>query len=123
MGEGENSQGVPDQLNPGQEDQFGQEVVIRKNEGISDQGNEWSDEEGITTKGSGVLGEKAEKYLKESADIEDMPEESDTEEAINYEKNRNASVNDDDDGEDTDEVIENENEKVPGYDLGKDKLQ
>ena len=123
MDDVQKSEGAPDQLNPGQEDQFGQEVVIRKNEGISDQGNEWSDEEGITTKGSGILGEKAEKYLKESADIEDLPEESDTEEAINYDKNRSASVNDDDDGEDTGEVIEDEGEKVPGYDLGKNKLQ
>ena len=99
------------------------EVVIKKNEGISDQGNEWSDEEGITSKGGGVLGEKAEKYLKESADIEDLPEESDTEEAVNYEKNRQASVADDDDGEPAEDIIEDESEKVPGYDLGKNKVQ
>lgn len=113
----------PDQINPGQTRPDGEEVVIKKNEGISDQGNEWSDEEGITSNQSSVLGEKAEKYIKESADIEDLPEEVDSEEAENFTKNRNASMAEGDTKEDTDEVIENEDEKVPGYDLGKNKLQ
>ena len=113
----------PDQVNPGQTHQDGQEVVIKKNEGISDQGNEWSDEEGITSNESSVLGEKAEKYLKESANIEDLPDEADSEEEANFIKNRNASIAEGDYKEDTDEVIESEDEKVPGYDLGKNKLQ
>lgn len=113
----------PDQVNPGQTRQDGQEVVIKKNEGISDQGNEWSDEEGITSNESSVLGVKAEKYLKESANIEDLPDEADNKEAENFIKNRNASIAEGDNKEDTDEVIENEDEKVPGYDLGKNKLQ
>lgn len=113
----------PDQVNPGQTRQDGQEVIIKKNEGISDQGNEWSDEEGITSNESSVLGEKAEKYLKESANIEDLPDEADNKEAENFIKNRNASIAEGDNKEDTDEVIENEDEKVPGYDLGKNKLQ
>lgn len=112
-----------DQINPGQSREDGQEVVIKKNEGISDQGNEWSDEEGITSNESSVLGEKAKKYLKESANIEDLPDEADTKEAENFDKNRNASIAEGDNQEDTDEVIENEDEKVPGYDLGKNKLQ
>ncbi len=32
----------PEQLNPGQIDQFGNEAVIKKNEGIGEQGNEWA---------------------------------------------------------------------------------
>ena len=113
----------PDQVNPGQTRGDGEEVVIKKNEGISDQGNEWSDEEGITSSESSVLGEKAEKYLKETANIEDLPDEADSKEEENFIRNRNASIAEGDNKEDTGEVVENEDEKVPGYDLGKNKLQ
>jgi len=113
----------PDQLNPGQNDQFGNEAVIKKNEGISDQGNEWADKESINDSEKNILGKKAEKYIKESADVEDLPEESDQQEAEEINKVRNASVADDDDGEDTDEVIEDEDEQLPGYDLGRNKVQ
>lgn len=69
-----------DQLNPGEKDKFGKEALIKKDEGISDQGNEWADEEGITQDRKNLLGKKAEKYIRDSGDIEDLPEESDLKE-------------------------------------------
>src|SRR5688572_17109994 len=109
----------PEQLNPGQTDQFGNEVTIKKNEGISDQGNEWGDKEELPN-GEGVLGEKAEKYIREIADPEDMPEESDEEEKdrVMTENAPRDQMVDDDDGENKDEVIEDPKDYVPGYDLG-----
>jgi hypothetical protein len=112
-----------DQLNPGQNDQFGNEVVIKKNEGISDQGNEWTDKETINADEKNILGKKAEKYIKDSADIEDLPEEDDIKEQEKINKTRNASVKDEKDGEEQDEVIEDKDEQVPGYDLGRNKVQ
>lgn len=114
---------APGQLNPGVHDQSGNEVQIKKNESISDQGNEWSDKEGLNIPGSEILGEKAGKYIKDSADIEDLPDEGDEKEAEEVIKEGNAKVVDDDDGEDEDEVIEDPDDYVPGYDLGRNKVQ
>jgi hypothetical protein len=104
------------QVNPGDMDQFGNEAVIKKNHGISEQGNQWSDEEPLPENSSGILGEKAEKYIKESGDIEDLPDEEDEEEA-------DRVMQDDDDGEDEDDVIERNEDYVPGHDLGRNKVQ
>ena len=104
------------QINPGDMDQFGNEAVIKKNQGISEQGNQWSDEEPIGVNRRGVLGEKAEKYIRESGEIEDLPDEEDE---IEEEK----VMQDDDDGENEDDVIESKEDYVPGYDLGRNKVQ
>ena len=112
------------QINPGQTGQEGEEVTVKKNEGISDQGNEWTDQEGIHTGGKSILGEKAEKYIRDSADIEDLPEEQDEKDARKVEeenKERNSKVVDD--GPEEDEVIERKEDYVPGYDLGRNKVQ
>lgn len=121
--ENNKQQAPPDQLNPGQNDQFGNEAVVKKNEGISDQGNEWSDQEGIHEKGS-ILGEKAEKYIKDSADVEDMPEEEDEKAAdASMEQQAISEKPAAAKGDDPDDVIEPEDEYVPGYDLGRNKVQ
>jgi hypothetical protein len=104
------------QVNPGDMDQFGNEAVIKKNQGISEQGNQWSDEEPIGVNSGGVLGEKAEKYIRESGEIEDLPDEEDKVEAEKV-------MQDDDDGENEDDVIERKEDYVPGYDLGRNKVQ
>lgn len=104
------------QVNPGDMDQYGNEAVIKKDHGISEQGNQWSDEEPIGVNSGGVLGEKAEKYIKDSGDIEDLPDEEEEEEA-------DKVMQDDDDGEDEDDVIERKEDYVPGYDLGRNKVQ
>lgn len=120
-----NEEGTGTQLNPGENDSAGNEVVVKKNEGISDQGNEWSaDEEGYNESSNEVLGEKAEKYLRESADIEDLPEEADSDHGDQTIKNeaetdrRIAEEN-----ENSDDVIEREEDYVPGFDLGRNKVQ
>jgi hypothetical protein len=104
------------QINPGDMDRFGNEAVIKRNEGISEQANQWSDEEPINAETSGVLGEKAEKYIRESGEIEDLPDEEDEQEAEKV-------MQDDDDGENEDDVIEPKEDYVPGYDLGRNKVQ
>lgn len=111
------------QINPGQTGQGGEEIIVKKNESISDQGNEWTDQEGIHTGSENILGEKAEKYIKDSADIEDLPEEEDEKNArIEKEnKERNSKVVDDESAED--EVLERKEDYVPGYDLGRNKVQ
>lgn len=113
-----------EQINPGGTGRTGEEATIRKNEGISDQGNEWTDQEGIHTGSKGVLGEKAEKYIQDSADIEDLPDEEDEKNARKAEeqenKEKNAKVVGD--GKD-DEVVERKEDYVPGYDLGRNKVQ
>ncbi|MBE7172820.1 MAG: hypothetical protein INR73_19750 [Williamsia sp.] len=112
------------QVNPGQIGQKGEEATIKKNESISDQGNEWSDQEGIHTDSKNVLGEKAEKYIRDSADIEDLPEEEDEKNARKVEeenKEKNSKVKDE--GKEEDEVIERKEDYVPGYDLGRNKVQ
>jgi hypothetical protein len=63
-----------------------------------------------------MLGEKAEKYIRESGEIEDLPDEEDEVEAENVMK-------DDDDGENEDEVIDRKEDYVPGFDLGRNKVQ
>lgn len=85
------------QINPGQTDQEGKEVTISKTEGISDQGNEWANQEGNYADGEQILGEKAEKYIKESADIEDLPDDEDEKNAKLVErsnKEKNSEVKD-----------------------------
>ena len=109
-----NNQGS--QINPGDMDRFGNEAVIKKNEGIGEQGNQWSDEEPINVNSGGVLDEKAEKYLREAGNIEDLPDEKDMEEA-------DKVMQDDDDGENEDDVIEKNEDYVPGFDLGRNKVQ
>ena len=104
------------QVNPGDMDEFGNEAVIKKNQGISEQGNQWSDEEPQPENSTGILGEKAEKYIRESGEIEDLPDEEDKEEA-------DSVIQDDDDGEDEDDVIERNEDYVPGHDLGRNKVQ
>lgn len=104
------------QANPGDMDQYGNEAVIKKNRGINEQENEWSDEDPLPQNSSGILGEKAEKYLRESGEIEDLPDEKDAEEAERV-------MQDDDDGENEDDVIERNEDYVPGYDLGRNKVQ
>ena len=42
------------QVNPGDMDQYGNEAVIKKNQGISEQGNQWSDEEPIGINSGGI---------------------------------------------------------------------
>ncbi len=119
-----NEEGPGTQMNPGQNDSSGNEVVVKKNEGISDQGNEWSDEEGYNESSNKVLGEKAEKYLRESADIEDLPEEADTDQAdrtIKNEAETNRRIAEE--NENSDDVIEREEDYVPGFDLGRNKVQ
>jgi hypothetical protein len=103
-------------VNPGDMDRFGNEAVIKKNEGIGEQGNQWSDEEPISKNSMEVLDEKAERYLRESGDIEDLPDQVDEEEA-------DELMQDDDDGENEDEVIERKEDYVPGFDLGRNKVQ
>jgi hypothetical protein len=103
------------QANPGDMDQFGNEAVIKKNHGINEQANEWTDEDSIP-QGSSEMISDAEKYLKESGEIEDRPDETDAEEAERV-------MQDDDDGEDEDDVIERNEDYVPGYDLGRNKVQ
>ena len=112
------------QINPGETGQAGEEATIRKNESISDQGNEWSDQEGIHTGSKGILGEKAEKYIKDSGDIEDLPDEEDERNARKVEeenKEKNSKVVDNQQEED--EVVEKKEDYVPGYDLGRNKVQ
>ena len=112
------------QINPGETGQAGEEVTIKKNESISDQGNEWSDQEGIHTSSNGILGEKAEKYIKDSGDIEDLPDEEDERNARKVEeenKEKNSKVVDNQPEED--DVVEKKKDYVPGYDLGRNKVQ
>lgn len=104
------------QANPGDMDQYGNEAVIKKNHGINEPANEWIDEDSLPEGSTGILGEKAEKYLRESGDIEDLPDEKDAEDA-------ESVMQDDDDGEDEDDVIERNEDYVPGYDLGRNKVQ
>jgi hypothetical protein len=111
-----NQQNQDGQVNPGDMDRFGNEAVIKRNEGIGEQANQWSDEEPISAGNTGVLGEKAEKYIRESGEIEDLPNEEDEQEAEKV-------MQDDDDGEDEDDVIESKEDYVPGYDLGRNKVQ
>ncbi|MEJ7766447.1 MAG: hypothetical protein WKF89_01460 [Chitinophagaceae bacterium] len=114
---------TPDQLNPGAMDQFGNESVIKKNEGIGEQGNEWADKEGFSANPYKMEDEKGERYLRESADIEDLPDEDDSKELEKTNKDRNAAVVDDNDTEEANDVIEDEDEQVPGYDIGRHKVQ
>lgn len=112
------------QVNPGQTDPAGNDITIKKNEGISDQGNEWSDEEGVHADGEVILGEKAEKYIKESGNIEDLPDEEDEKNAETVQKSnkeKNSKVTGDQKEED--EVVERKEDYVPGYDLGRNKVQ
>ncbi len=112
------------QVNPGQADETGKEVTISKREGISDQGNEWSDEEGIYDNSERILGEKAEKYIKDSANIEDLPDDDDVKNIRQTEesnKEQNSSVHDDKPEED--DVKERKEDFMPGYDLGRNKVQ
>ena len=104
------------QANPGDMDQYGNEAVIKKNHGINEQANEWSDENSLPQGSSGIPNEEAEKYIRESGEIEDRPDETDAEEAERV-------MQDDDDGEDEDDVIERNEDYVPGYDLGRNKVQ
>jgi hypothetical protein len=104
-----------EQVNPGDMDRFGNEAVIKKNEGLGEQGNKWSDEEPIANEGSAVLGEKAEKYMRESGDIEDMPEQVDEDEL--------HTLLDESDKNDEDDVKERKEDYVPGFDLGRNKVQ
>ena len=121
----DNSNIKPDQhgqVNPGQADGQGEEVTIRKNEGISDQGNEWSDEEGVHASSGEFLGEKAEKYIKDSANIEDLPGEDEQKEA-NKELEKNEQTDAQAATDQTDDVVESEDDYVPGFDLGRNKVQ
>lgn len=113
------------QINPGETGQKGEEVTIKKNESISDQGNEWTDQEGIHAGNKGVLGERAEKYIQESADIEDLPDEEDEKKARKVEEQENKEKNSKvvGDQEEDDEVAERKEDYVPGYDLGRNKVQ
>lgn len=63
------------------------------------------------------------KIIKDSADIENLPEEIDKKETEKINKTRNAAVKDDKVADEPDEVLEDEAEKVPGYDLGRNKVQ
>ena len=112
------------QINPGETGKAGEEATIKKNESISDQGNEWSDQEGNHTNSKGILGEKAEKYIKDSGNIEDLPSEEDDRAARKVEdenKEKNSKVVDNQQEED--EVVEKQEDFVPGYDLGRNKVQ
>lgn len=113
---------IPGQLNPGEVDQSGNPVNIKKNERISDQGNEWSDKDDLP-QSEGMPGVKAEKYLKETADFEDLPDED-------YKQEANKGINEDtqnafkaNDEENRNDVIEDPEDYVPGYDLGRNKVQ
>jgi hypothetical protein len=59
----------------------GKEDVNTDETGISDPGIEWSDENDLNAGNRQVLGEKADKYIKEIADPEDMPDEEDVQQA------------------------------------------
>lgn len=112
------------QVNPGQADEQGKEITIGKREGISDQDNEWADQEGAHINSEHMLGEKAEKYIRDSANIEDLPEDEDVERARTTEqenKQKNSSVQDSQKEED--DVPESKEDYVPGYDLGRNKVQ
>ena len=114
-----------EQVNPGKSGQEGEEVTIKKDESISDQGNEWTDQEGIHAGSKSVLGKKAEKYIRDSADIEDLPDEEDEENVrkVEEEENKEKNAKVVDDRKEEDEVVEKKEDYVPGYDLGRNKVQ
>lgn len=100
------------------------EETVSKKEGISEQENEWSDNEGIGANGERILGEQAERYIRNSANIEDLPDDEEVQKAKQVEeenKRKNAAVQDDQKEED--EVPERKEDYVPGYDLGRNKVQ
>ena len=71
--------------NPGQAMTGDQSTNNQANEtkepGIGEQGIEWSDEKDLDAGNRQLLNEKADKYLKEIANIEDLPDEEDVQQA------------------------------------------
>ena len=57
------------------------QIQDTKEPGIGDPGIEWSDENDLDAGNGQLLNEKADKYIKEIADIEDLPDEEDVQQA------------------------------------------
>jgi hypothetical protein len=74
-----------DSINPGQETTGNQPISSKdkdtKEPGIGDEGIEWSDENDLDAGKGQLLNEKADKYLREIADPEDLPDEEDFQQA------------------------------------------